>query len=122
MIKKSLLLISTISLLNAGSLQDWADQTFKQGKYTQSEAQIKATQEQELKEETNKPDYSKATSLQDSVDMMFNQGKYAKKKPTSSNQDTNSKEIIEESKNDYSKASSLQDAVDMMFDQGKYKK
>jgi hypothetical protein len=53
---------------------------------------------------------------------MFNQGKYAKKKPTSSNQDTNSKEIIEESKNDYSKASSLQDAVDMMFDQGKYKK
>ena len=122
MIKKSLLLISTVSLLNAGALQDWADQTFKQGNYKQTESEKKAAKAQESKEDSNKLDYSKATSLQDAADMMFNQGKYAKKNTATTAQESNQQTIKEEPKHDYTKATSLQDAVDMMFDQGKYKK
>jgi hypothetical protein len=60
-------------MLTAGSLQDWADQIFKQGQYKQTITQINTKIQN-----TTKQDYTKATSLQDAVDMMFNQGKYKK--------------------------------------------
>jgi hypothetical protein len=111
MTKSLLLALSIATISNAGALQDWADQTFSQGKYQKTQEQIK--QEESKAKAEEKPDYEKATSLQDAVDMMFDQGKYAKKQSKESTQDTSP---------DYSKASSLQDAVDMMFDQGKYSK